>query len=185
MKTYNINDDKVKICLTDDEVKSLFGSFDMIDYDSPRSRAILDSLICSALPEKVSQRVCEKVLIEVLPERGGCSIQVTRIYAGKNQRKQRRRSEYILLFECSEDMIKYIRSMTASAAIEAEKSRLYRAGGRYALFIAAEGPAGADPAAREFARIISEKDPLAAMITERGEYLYSGAVEKLYKAFVK
>lgn len=184
MKSYNLSEDKIKICLTDDEVESLFGSFDMIDYDSPHSRAILDSLICSALPEKMLPLSCEKVLIEVAPEEDGCSIQVTRIYdKGKRRQKSIKRHEYILLFKSSEDMIDYIKSLKSTDILNITDSKLFKCKNTFALYICFLGQSGFIKSASEYAVLLNAKSSKGAFIAEHGQMLYDSAIEKIYKYF--
>ena len=41
MNVDNISNDKIKICLTDEEINHLFGGYDMIDYESIKVTIII------------------------------------------------------------------------------------------------------------------------------------------------
>ena len=186
MKSFNIGENKIKICLTSDEIEVMFGSYDMIDYDSPRSRAIIDSLICSAMPKSIGEHGCDKVLIEVLPERDGCSIQVTRIYdKGIGLQKNIRKQEYILLFSSSEDLIDFIGSLKPLEVSLITSSELYRIKSSFALYLCTDKNYPFLKSACEYGKVFNKLSPMGSIISEHGKLLFNEAAEKLYKAFIK
>ena len=184
MNTYNINKDKVKITLTDDEVNDLFGGYDLIDYNCPRSRAVLDSLLLGALPESMLPLDCKQVLIEVTEEKSGCSIQVTRLYEkAKKLHKISGKYKYILLFESSEDMIKFITQNELGDKFP--KSELIKSGEKYALCFHFERPVGHYNRLSEYGKLIDAQSPEGAAIKEYGTMICKNAAEKLSAAFKK
>lgn len=184
MNTYNINKDKVKICLSDDEVKSLFGGYDMIDYDCPRSRAILDSLLLNALPENMLPFDCKKVLIEVMEEKNGCSIQITRIYnGGKRLHKVKSAQKYILQFTCSEDFIKFV-TQAKNKLPQLKNCKLLKSGERFCLYFSAEKSfIKANSRFCEYGTLLSGDLPKAAAILEYGKIIGDADLEKISSAF--
>lgn len=185
MDTYTINKDKVKIRLTDDEVKELFGGYDNIDYDCPRSRAVLDSLLLNVLPESMLPLDCKKVLIEVTEERSGCSIQITRLYdKGKRLHRTNGRRQYILLFESSEDLIDFTLRENPENLKDVYRFELLNAGGRFALLFSLNGvPIKQCFHFSEYGRLIDSRSVEGAHIIEYSAPICADAAKKLSDAF--
>ena len=187
MDTYNISKDKVKICLTEDEVLTLFGGYDNIDYECPRARAVLDSLLMRALPASMLPLDCKRVLIEVTEEASGCSIQITRLYdKGKRLHKTSGRRKYILLFKCSEDMIKFI-EQTPPETLELLCSvKLIKYSGKFGLmFTANDIQRKKITAFAEYGKLIESNSLLGAVVLEYGNIICEKATERLSAAFGK
>ncbi len=178
MNIDTLSKNKIKISLTDEEIYTLFGGYDMIDYSKPRSKTVIDMLISRALPEEMLPLDCNKVLIEVRPIYGGCAIYFTRIYDKKKQ-KSNKAGRYILFFETSEKMI------TALPFISASKSRLYHINNGLALLIEAKEDFDKIRIG-EYADCIIKDKIMIEKITEHSKIICkSGAVSKLKKAFIK
>ncbi len=181
MRSFDLSDNKFKICLSSEEVASLFGSFEMIDYDTPHTKAIIDSIIINALPEKMLPFDCDKVLIEVFPDGDGCIVEVTKIYGSGKSAKKRRKQEYILLFSSSEDMINYIKSLKPSDILKVKDNTLYRYKNAFFLSVNIRDKSLLINA-REYSRVIPVKNPTGEMLLEYGKRLYSGAIEKIFSS---
>ncbi len=185
MNSYTIGKDKVKIRLTEEEVKELFGGYEKIDYECPRARAVIDSLICGVLPESMLPLDCKKVLIEVRAEYDGCSILFTRIYeTPRRLHKANSFCEYILLFKDSEDMFTFAEQLDPAAAAAVKESRLIKINDKFALCLK-----GGDMLRKnithfkEYGIVYTQKQPQAAVALEHGDILCENALQKLKKAF--
>ena len=187
MDTYSINKDKVKIHLTNDEVNSLFGGYDMIDYSCPRSKAVLDSLLSKNLPDDMLPLDCGKILIEVIEEHSGCSIQITRIYdKGKRLYKKGNRHKYILLFNSSEDMFLFVEQIDDETLSSFKNSKLLKIEDKYALLFAKDSTLKHFFSHLcEYGKIIDSKSILGSKLLEYGVILSNNATEKLFSVFKK
>ena len=181
MNSFNLSEDKFKICLSKNEVESLFGSFEMIDYDSPHTKAIIDSIIINALPERMLPFNCDKVMIEVFPEDGGCVVEVTKVYTSSKTDKKRRKQEYILLFNDSEDMISYIKGFKKSDILKVKENTLFKYKNTFFLLINVSDKSLL-PIANEYGKVFPIKSPVGEKLIEYGKELYCNAIEKIYSS---
>lgn len=133
MKINTINENKIELYLTDEEVDDIFGGYELIDYNTPECRIKIHSLIISAAPKSLFPLDCERIFIEVRPKGYGCTITLTKEYHSvKKYRKAIRTKISICIFENSEDMLSAVNILKS---INANYSELYSRENRYALII--------------------------------------------------
>ncbi len=181
MHIETINKDKIKISLTDDEIKELFGSYDLIDYSKPHSKMAINMLFRIAVPEDMLPLDCTRVLIEVKPESRGCAIYFTRMYSGKRFRKVIDIRDYLLLFENSNDLTDCISNISPVGIIG---SRLYTNDGTYQLIVSAERSFCAIlPHLSEYCRISTDKIQISEVQEYHKLICQKDAVPRLIRAF--
>lgn len=186
MNIDTVGENKIKISLTDDEINSLFGGYDMIDYEHPRSKMVLNTLLSSALPEEKIPLDCKKVLIEVHPICGGCAIFFTSLYEKDTAVKCRKPKGYFLVFKNSENMIKLINELGQKYKSDIKNSRLIITDGCFVLYIKVQGKLLGDLGhIKEYCKVYKEKSPYGSYITEHGETVCKNAVFKMFNAFFK
>lgn len=132
-----IDENRIKIDLTDDEIYLLFGGYEKIDYSNEQSKRTLNLLFKKAVPSDEFPLDCRKLLIEVKPITGGCSIYVTKIYKDKPRRYKRVniKRNYILSFIGSENMITGVCELNRNAFSKNVKSELYKFCDNYCVII--------------------------------------------------
>lgn len=134
MRVDCIGKNKIKIILTEEEVLRHFGGYDMIDYSSPRSKATLNAILTSALPDEMLPLDCNRVLIEIQAENKGCVIYFTKVYKKQKntQLKKSNQKTLALAFLNSEDLISFICNRLNSNIISSE---IYHISTKYILTI--------------------------------------------------
>lgn len=183
MDINNINKDKIKVSLTDDEIENLFGSYNLIDYTNPHSRFMLNLILRSALPDYTLPLDCKRVLIEVKPEIKGCSIYFTCIYdkSPKKIKKINETREYALCFKNSNDMINCICTIDISKIAQ---SALYTNNGSYQLIIRAhKGFTEQILQISEFCDVYVDKTKISEIEEHNKLISCPTAIEKLASAF--
>lgn len=135
MNINTINKNKIKISLTDEEVSSIFGGYDKLDYKDPDSKFKLDMLLNNIIRDKDFSLDSERLLIEVIQELSGCSIVLTKIYE-KNAKRYKKLvlKGRIAHFDTVEDMIEGIIALYNSN-LNIKKSDLYLLDKKYRLII--------------------------------------------------
>lgn len=181
MNIDTVNKNKIKISLSDEEIDTLFGGYEMIDYDDPHSKAILNMLLGRALPEDMLPLDCKRVIIEVCPKSDGCNIYFTRIYPKSHAKS----AEYIFIFKKSEDMLLGISELHRLYGKNIEKSCLYTCQGKYFCIILLKGDPGKQIIhLNEYCSDISREKALAAKIREHGKMICAqNAVQRIFDAF--
>ncbi|MBP3705710.1 MAG: adaptor protein MecA [Clostridia bacterium] len=176
-----INKNKIKISLTDEEISSLFGGYDNLDYNNPYSKHMLDMLLNTAIKNKSFSLDSERLLIEVKQEFSGCSIILTKIYATAPKRYKRMSISYnVASFKTSEDMIKCILALYNSN-LNIKKSDLYLIDSEYNLILYSFVP---NTFLEEYCKNISSNKTPLGYIEEYGTPLCLGdAVNRLGKIF--
>lgn len=109
MNVETIDKDKLKISLTLDEIISLFGSYENINYQNQYSKATLHILYQKAVANTDFPLDCQKLLIEVKPIYSGCEIYFTKLFEKENLTIKRNKT-YALYFKNSEDLISFIKT---------------------------------------------------------------------------
>lgn len=125
--------DKIKISLSDSEIKELFGSYEMINYENPHSKLILGMLLESSACDNF-QLDCEKILIEVKPEKNGCVIIYTKLNrkCAKRLKKSEKNYDCAFIFDNSESMIRCIGEIDE---VGIKSNSLYEKNGKYILTV--------------------------------------------------
>lgn len=176
-----INKNKIKISLTDEELSSLFGGYDNLNYNNPHSKHTLDMLLNAAIKNKNFPLDSERLLIEVKQEFSGCSIILTKIYSTTPKKYKRTSISYnVASFKTSEDMIKCIIALYNSN-LNIKKSDLYLTDSGYSLILYSYVP---NAFLREYCKNISNNREVSSYIEEYGNPLCLGdAVYRLGKIF--
>lgn len=130
---------KLKVYLTDREVARIFGGYNKINYDDPRSKAALGLILKQALNCGGFMPSGERLLIEVKPHKKGCLISFsgadteTKPHPKKNQTTY----TYTLCFEDENALIDGIGQLH-SAISKISESRLYSLNNIYCLTLKSE-----------------------------------------------
>lgn len=131
MKINRANDQRIELYLSDEEIESLFGSYELIDYNIPECRIKIHSLLISAATDELFPLDCKRLLIEVKPKDYGCTISLTKVYdTAKKYRQIKRNKTIVCIFENSDNMLA---SITALTALNAQNSELYTNKNQYAI----------------------------------------------------
>lgn len=182
MTVEKLSKNKIKINLTEDEILTFFGGYDLIDYKDPAAKKILHLLLKEAMPDEMLPIDCTRVLIEVKPQSSGCAIFFTKMYenAPKRLRKISQTKSYALKFKNSNDLLDFARY---SEAADIKSNSLYIANGTYTLIINAEKSICSRLThIEEFCEISDNKTELSK-IWEHGQIICKeGALEKIKKA---
>ncbi len=133
MRINTINDNKIELYLSDEEVENIFGGYELIDYDAPECRIKIHSLIISAAPKTLFPLDCERVLIEVKPKEYGCTLTLTKVYSSiKKYRQVSRIKTEVYIFENSDNLLA---ALNALKNINAQYSELYTNENKYAVIV--------------------------------------------------
>ena len=131
MKINTINENRIDIFLSDEEISDIFGGYELIDYDAPDCRTKIHNLLAAAIPDMLLPLNCERVLIEVKPRRYGCVITFTKIYGATKKFKRIVNAKTVtLIFENSDSLLS---AVGALKLLSAATSELYTYGGNYAV----------------------------------------------------
>lgn len=181
MNIDTINKNKIKISLSDEEIDTLFGGYEMIDYDDPHSKAILNMLLGRALPEDMLPLDCKRVIIEVRPKPDGCTIYFTRVYPKSTAKS----AEYVFIFSKSDDMLSGITELQRLYGENIDKSCLYTYCEKYFCIALLRGEPGKQIMhLKEYCSDISRETTVAAMVREYGQMICAeNAVKRISAAF--
>ncbi len=183
----NINENRIKIDLTDDEIYLLFGGYEKIDYSNEQSKHTLNLLFKKAVPNGEFPLDCEKLLIEVKPANGGCSIFITKMYNDTPRRYKRvnKKHTYLLNFSDSENMIRGICELNRNNSFDDTKSKLYKFEDNYCVIIYCDK--NIDEILthiKEYGCEIYKSSVTVAKVTEYGKSICNGfAIRELSNAF--
>lgn len=182
MTVEQLSKNKIRINLTEDEVLTFFGGYDLIDYKVPAAKKMLHLLLKEALPDEMLPIDCTRVLIEVKPQSGGCAIFFTKMYENgpKRLRKIPQTKSYALKFKSSNDLLDFAR---CAEIADINNNSLYMANGTYTLIINADKSICSRLThIEEFCEISDNKTELSK-IWEHGHIICKeGALEKIKKA---
>lgn len=185
MTVETLSKNKIKINLTDDEIITFFGGYDLIDYKDPTAKKMLHLLLKEALPDEMLPIDCKRVLIEVKPQEGGCAIFFTKMYEGaqKRLRKVMQSKCYSLKFKSSNDLMDFARCAETSYI---NSNSLYTVDGTYTLIINADKAIAARLThIGEFCDISDNNTELSA-IAEHGLMICKeNAIQKLKQAITE
>ena len=128
MEIIRIGSDKLKLILSDIDVKKYKLCFESLNYDNTETRRILWQILDDAKKETGFDAASERSLVQAYPgRRGGCEIYVTRL-AGRDTRSGARR---LFRFEDMEELLRASCLLRARGGGEA--SALYELDGVYYL----------------------------------------------------
>lgn len=182
MKINTMNDNKIELFLSDEEVEKIFGGYELIDYDLPECRIKIHSLLISAAPEGAFPLDCDKVSIEVKPKEFGCTIALTKIYkSSKRYRQVKANKTVIVIFKNSSDLID---ALGALIMLRAEESELYSLNSKYAVIAEAKNKSrDIITHLGEFGTVSRQKND-AVRIKEYWQLICGdNAIQKLYDCF--
>ncbi len=128
MRVNEIGQCSAAIELNAEEVKILFGSYEKIDYRDKICKHTIHRLLKSALPSTLLPFNSKQVLIEVMPNGGGCLFYFTKI--GTKHTK----STVALILNSIDDLISLTKHLK-STELKPFKSTLYRNGCDYYLVL--------------------------------------------------
>ena len=183
MRVDCIGKNKIKILLSEEEVLRLFGGYDMIDYSSPRSKATLNAILTSALPDEMLPLDCNQVLIEIRAESNGCAIYFTKVYKnGKKGEQKRLKSQNLAFtFSNSEDLICFICRTLPKDIISSEIFSITK---KYILILTLGDTSPIDMYyLKEFCKEIITDEFAIAHIREYGKFICQNADSAIRKAF--
>ncbi len=128
------NRNKLKIYLTDGEIKRIFGGYGNINYTDPRSRKALGLLLKEAIRNGGFMPRGEKLLIEVHPCKRGCIITFSGLDCDKTSHMLQSEYVYTLKFEDINALLDGMHEMYLKAP-PLPLSRLYRLQNTYYLTV--------------------------------------------------
>ena len=137
MKINTVNENRIDIYLSEDEINDIFGGYELIDYDAPDCRMKIHNLLAAAIPDMLLPLNCERVLIEVKPKRYGCVITFTKIYgAVKKLRRISSTKTISLIFENSDNLVSSVGALDRLSLVNSE---LYTYLNKYAVIANVKG----------------------------------------------
>ena len=181
MNIDTLSDNKIQISLTDEEVSSIFGGYDKINYNNPQAKLRLNSFLNSVIVSANFSLDSKSLIVEIRQEITGCSITLTKIY-GKFHRKRRRLKlkGRIVLFDTADEMIDSITALCKSNIL-VKKSTLYLLNNQYRLLLYT---AATDELLLEYLQNISNNKTVISYTEEHGTPLCpENAVKTLGKIF--
>ncbi|MCQ2450341.1 MAG: hypothetical protein MJ132_09195 [Clostridia bacterium] len=116
---------KLRIVLSEHEMCDFFGKYEEIDYKNPKVRKSLNTLIDKAIPNSDFFRNTAKLLIEVHPYKGGCTIEL--IKSAKRTRRLYPAKLCAIHCENAEALIESAEAIIRQAPKCVENSALYKA----------------------------------------------------------
>ena len=180
MNIDTLNANKMVISLTDEEVSSIFGGYDKIDYSSPHSKIRFNSFLNSIILSENFSLDSKSLMVEIRQEVYGCSITLTKIYDKIRKRHRLKIRGRLAIFNDSNEMIEGIISLYKSN-IRIKKSSLYLLGNQYRLLIYT---ATADELISEYLQNITKDKTAVSYTEEHGTSICLGnAVSMLGKIF--
>lgn len=181
MDINTINKNKIKISLTDEEVSSIFGGYDKIDYKNPDSKSRLDTFLNSIIISENFILDSKSLVVEIKQETSGCTITLTKVYdKSGGSRKRLKLKGRVAIFENSNDMLEGLLSLYKSG-ISVKRSDLYLLDNKYRLIIYS---AVTDELLSEYFINITNRKSTIGYTEEYGTPLCLGnAVNKLGKTF--
>lgn len=183
MTVCRLGKNKMKISLTDSEMRIFFGGYSKIDYSDPKTRIALNMLLHEALPDNSFIDNKGKTMIEIKSVfEGGCEILLTRLNAAGRQQKR----IYVFEFNKSEDMLLGITNLYSNRRTRHLHSSLYKMPKSFRLVITANDLSDVSERLNDYECTVYESDIAAAYTDEYGKLLiYGNAVERLGKIFFK
>ena len=184
MRVNTVDENRIEILLDNDEVNSIFGGYGLIDYDTPDCRIKIHKLLAAVMPKALLPLDCERILIEVKPQRFGCIISLTKIYgAPKRLSRKYRLSAVAFMFKSFDNLIA---ALPLLSRLNTVASELYCLGSEYAISAAVKD---ISPVALmqigEFCKI-SQNTADAAKLKEYWQCItQKRAIQKLAEAFLK
>lgn len=180
MNIDTLNANKMVICLTDEEVSSIFGGYDKIDYSNPNSKMRLHSFLNSIILSENFSLDSKSLLVEIRQEVYGCSITLTKSNDQKRKRHRLKIKGRLAIFNNADEMMEGIVALYKSS-IGLRKSTLYLIDNQYRLVIYA---AIADEQISEYLQNITKDKTAVSYTEEHGTPLCLGnAVNTLGKIF--
>ncbi len=180
MEIIRIGSDKLKLILTDGDLKKYSLKFEGLDYDNTETRRVLWQILDEAKKETGFDAAAERTLVQAYPgRRGGCEIYVTRLA----ERTRGNGREEVYRFQEADALFKV--ADIAAARGEEYASALYREEEAYYLLVllprsAKESQLSSLSFIEEYAERLKGSGTLA-YIREHGECLIEkGALEKLH-----
>ena len=175
-----VNSNKLKISLTDEEVSSIFGGYDKIDYKNPASKSVLDSFLNNIIISENFILDSKSLIVEIKQELSGCSIILTKVYNKRNQRRRLKIKGRVAIFDTSDDMLSSLLALYKSN-ITVRRCDLYLLNDKYYLIVYT---AADDGFLLEYLENITNQKSVIAYTEEHGTPLYLGnAVKSLGKIF--
>lgn len=130
MELIKINDKKLKVTLSDLDMKCYNLKSDNIDYDCPSTKTALKRLLRDVGEQSGFDTDDDKIFLQIYPGlRGGCEMYLTRL----DTDTQKHTAGTIYSFDDMDALIRACRQLTGYGF--REESRLYALGGRYLLLI--------------------------------------------------
>ena len=126
MRVSTVNENRIDIHLSADELYDIFGGYDNIDYKKTDCRAKINCLISALVPDMFFPLDCEKILIEVRPSNPGCTISIIKQYR-ENESKEK---TVTFIYENSNDLILSVELLNE---LTCKASALYTKGKKYAV----------------------------------------------------
>lgn len=105
MNTESQGRKRVEFRLSPDDVTNLFGSYEAIDYNDPKTKASLNMLYNRAIKNGDIPPDGRRLTIEVKPFGGGCTVTFISEAKGRLRLKYAKVKGYILTFFSADDML--------------------------------------------------------------------------------
>ena len=128
MRVEKCSDNRIEIHLSREEIHSIFGGYEYIDYNEIGCREKIHRIVTENISGAYFPLDCDKLLIEVRPARYGCNITLTKLYESKSNN-----ISVAMIFNNSDDLISAVPLMRKT---DTKTSALYTYNGKFAIICA-------------------------------------------------
>ena len=164
---------KIKILVSDSEIKEYFGGYGNISEKNSQTIESINRILKKAVPERFLKKLGNKILFEMSKTDGGCIISLS----SSNIKKE---SELLLIFKDFENLIFFCISLKTVP----KQSELYKFKSNYILFLPSKPNKNTVTFSKEFCKSVIEDKKISAAVKEYGTLICkNNAIEKIKKSF--
>lgn len=164
---------KIKILVSDSEIKEYFGGYDNISENNPHTLDSIILILKKAVPERFLKRLGNKILFEMSKTDAGCIISLSSSVI-------RKENELLLIFKSFENLIFFCSCLKT----EPKQSELYKFKNDYILFLPSKLSKNIVTFSKEFCKAVIKDKKISAAVKEYGTLICkNNAIEKIKKSF--
>lgn len=164
---------KIKILVSDSEIKEYFGGYGNISENNPHTLDSINLILKKAVPERFLKRLGNKILFEMSKTDGGCIISLSSSVI-------RKENELLLIFKSFENLIFFCSCLKT----EPKQSELYKFKNDYILFLPSKLSKNIVTFSKEFCKAVIKDKKISAAVKEYGTLICkNNAIEKIKKSF--
>lgn len=164
---------KIKILVSDSEIKEYFGGYGNISENNAKTIESINRVLKKAVPERFLKKLGNKILFEMSKTDSGCIISLSSSVI-------RKENELLLIFKSFENLIFFCSCLKT----ELKQSELYKFKNDYILFLPSKLSKNIVTFSKEFCKAVIKDKKISAAVKEYGTLICkNNAIEKIKKSF--